>query len=68
MIALCKTCGQSFILSPELKELYLEGEIPIPDMCNDCFYGVPAMIDDPEMYNGPTGHDYICFSDADPGL
>lgn len=53
----CKFCGEKFHPDRETVELYEDGEIDRPDICDECF----------ELHEHPC-NDPDDFSDADPGM
>lgn len=54
----CKKCGDSFKLTAEEASMVNNGEIDIPQICDECY----------EMENNRDYSDISEFSDADPGL
>ena len=57
MTCICRHCNESFEATPEQKNLFENGYIHMPDVCDECFEIINAYWETEEG-----------FSDADNGL
>jgi hypothetical protein len=57
MTCICRHCNEPFEATPEQKDLFENGYIHMPDVCDECF----EMLSD-------WGNETNDFSDADNGL